>query len=197
MKTKAETETEVRVDDEDLDDVIEIASRMMMDEEESLSLDELREVGRDLDIPEEYLDRARKELEVQRAEERKAERRALEEKKSGRLIVASVAALLTALLLGWIGFAHSALSTLHAELETARAQVENVRERQADIEKLYEERAASPDRDAELIGAQNRVRVETKRYSELAAKYNARAAGLAGGVATALTSLPGEVPVSP
>ena len=52
------------------------------------------------------------------------------------------------------------------------------------------------DSDAELLGAENRVRVEQKRYDEAAAKYNAEARGVGAGLARTFVGLPAEVPMS-
>lgn len=195
--TKTETQTDVQVAHADVDDVVEIAARMMAAEEGLLSAEELHEIGRDLDIPEEYMERARKELEVKRkAAERKEREERAERELRKKVLIGGSAALVLVLAI-WTFGASSSLRGLHADVEAQRAQVENVRARKVTVTEMYRGRGPSPDRDAELIGAENRIRVESKRYAELAAKYNARAQSFPGSLATALTSLPSSVPANP
>lgn len=190
-------ELKVQVAEADVDDVIEIAAKMMAEEEGQLSLTELQEVGEELDIPAEYVERAQKEL----VEQRKREKAELEAKvafKRNVFLAGGGAAVVLALVLG-VGTmtTGSTLAAIHADVEAARAQVENVKARKASVEELYKGQPDSPDKMAELMGAENRVRVETKRYSEAAAAYNRKADGLFAGMARAVKGLPAEVPTTP
>ncbi len=97
-----------------------------------------------------------------------------------------------------IGIANhgSELSELYAEVGRAHAQVLNVRERQAATLQQWLEAPASPDRDAEISGAENRVRIERARYDEAASAFNAASAGPWGGLCAAVYGLPHAVRLS-
>jgi hypothetical protein len=83
-----------------------------------------------------------------------------------------------------------------AEVERAHAQVKNVIERQEAVEVRYRDAPQGPDRDAELSGAENRVRIERARYDKVAAQYNADAGAGLGGLWTRLFGMPARVPLS-
>lgn len=88
------------------------------------------------------------------------------------------------------------VTTAWADVERTRAQVVNVRERQAEVVARVKGQAPTPEHEAELSGAANRVRVERRRYDEAAAAYNASTAGTLARLAARLHGLPATVPSS-
>lgn len=194
---KAQVQTEVKVAEADVDDVVEIALQMMDEDEGQLSLEELREIGDDLDIPAEYIERAQTELQKTRAET-KAETKAKTEQQAAVIRKALLGGGIVVLLVtGWAYFALSGLSTLHAAVEAQGAQVANVTARKTEVLKAYAGKPDSPDKTAEVIGAENRIRVENKRYSEFAADYNAAAGQFPAVIFHGVAGLPDSVPVTP
>jgi hypothetical protein len=182
--------------EEDVDDVIGHAEAIKKSDEGKLSLDDMKAVGRELDIEDRYVEKAVEKLEVLRREERAKE--ALAAARVKRAVTFGGAAFAVLLVVTSV-MTLSAKSTLNASLSDVRAkraQVHSVVERKGRVEALYQGRGPSPDRDAELLGAENRVRVEQKRYDEAAAKYNADAQGLGAGLATGMFGLPKSVPMS-
>lgn len=184
------------IDEDDVDDVIGHAERIKLGEEGKLSLDELKAVGRELDLEDRHVELAVHELEAERKQaQAQAARLSARRRKLASFVAIGVAMLIA--LLGALTL--SARSALHASLgdvQSKAAQLESVRERQARVQAMYAGRAATLDSDAELLGAENRVRVEQKRYDEAAARYNAEARGLGAGLATSLFELPDRVPMS-
>jgi len=190
-------QVQVQVAEEDVDDVIEIAARIMMEEEGQLTLAELQEVGEELDIPAEYIERAQKQLQTDRAQAKVQLQKELEDKKRFKMVGLFGGVGLVSVVSLWTLITASTLSSLHAEVEASKAQVQNVQARKQTVAEMLKDRPNSPDKDAELIGAENRIRVETKRYSDAASKYNSKSNGIFGGIASSLTGLPKQVPASP
>lgn len=177
---------------DDVDDVIGIASEMQATDAEHLSVEELREVAVDLDVPERYVTPAIEELARRRAallatEQRRTRRRRV-------VLLASLA--LLGILVIWALTGQASLSREFAAVEAARAQVENVIALRAKRVAEWGARPDSRERSAELSGADNRVAVERKRYDSVAQVYNASARAFPGSVWTALFGLPSEVPSS-
>lgn len=118
-------------------------------------------------------DRAQALLHQERAEDRRFE---VAEQTRKRFMLQLGGALLGAgLLLGGIAAQQtgSRLSGLHAAVAQAKSQLISVRERRAQVVARFEQAPESEGRDAELSGAENRVRVEMKHYDDAAAEYNA------------------------
>lgn len=67
----------------------------------------------------------------------------------------------------------SALATAWAEVDRAEAQVKNVHQRQLELQKQLAATEASESKNAQLEGAENRVRVERARFQTAAAAYDA------------------------
>ena len=181
---------------EDVDDVIGAAEAIKRSEEDQLSLAELMAVGRELDLDERHVERAVEKLATDRKEQ---QARQLLLAARRRKLLAWVGGALLALVLLVSVVTLAARSTLTGSLaavEQKRAQVHSVVERQARVKALYAGRAATSESDAELLGAENRVRIEQRRYDEAAARYNADAKGLGAGLARALFGLPEAVPMS-
>lgn len=183
------------IDAEDVDDIVGIAAEMMQRDEGRLAAEDLQAVGRELDIPPEYMERARAELARRRTE---TARRAAA-KKALRRKLALGGALVLLLGAGIAALAYSStadeLRALHRDVAAGAAQVRNVQDRRAAIDARLGHREPTPDVDAELIGAENRVRVEAQRYAQVAARYNEVASsGWASWVAS-IAGLPDQVPL--
>lgn len=141
-------------------------------------------------------DRALALLRKQQARERHEARLRDERRKQARVLAGAIALTLVALM-GLAGVnTHAKLRDLHAQVERARAQVANVRERQEAVVTRFASAEASVGREAELSGAENRVRIERARYDEAAAVYNAAVGSAWGAACAAVTGLPERAPLS-
>lgn len=141
-------------------------------------------------------DRALALLRKQHAAERHAARLRAEQHKRTQQIVGAAALALVVLLGIAVATTHGELRERHALVERARAQVENVRERQVAVVARFAGAEASVGREAELSGAENRVRIERARYDEAAATYNAAAGSAWAGLCARITGLPARAPLS-
>lgn len=159
-------------DYDDVDDVMELAERLRSEDVVRFSASEMAEMGGELGIPAEYIEQARSQLKERRLlEERQALEKAAAQKKM-MLFGAMGAAVLVAVV-GIVSLgASSKVGRLAEVADSAIAQVESVRERQVSVKALLADRPDSPDKDAELIGAENRLRVELKRCNEAVVRYN-------------------------
>ncbi len=191
------TDSKGSIDAEDVDDLVGIAAEMMNHDEGRLDREDLNAVGRELDIPPEYMERARVELARRRAEAA----RVAAAKKALRTRIGIGAAAAAALATVIVGFAYSStasdLHALHEDVEARAAQVRNVEARQQSVTARLGDREPTPDVDAELIGADNRVRVETQRYGTAAADYNEAVSGAWASWVAGVAGLPGHVPSEP
>ncbi|MFP4596688.1 MAG: hypothetical protein ACLFVJ_00465 [Persicimonas sp.] len=185
---------------EDVDDVIALAERLRADDQEMLSDEELEEVGADVGIPARYIEQAKRDLAEQRAQEQRqakqAEREAARAAKTRRKLAigaAAAIALLGSILAIWSMSATSELRGLHAEVESHRAEVDNVRARKVAIERQFADRPDSLEKDAQIVGSQNRLRVAIRRYNEAVARYNAEAQSFPNTLWTGSESLPTRV----
>ncbi|WP_437288296.1 hypothetical protein [Sorangium sp. So ce406] len=195
MKTRAterEAEPSEKIDYEDVDEVIALAARLAEADKDRLRIEDLERVGAELEIPPHHVRRAVEELAARRqreAAQQLAARRRL------RWAGAALAGIV--LVLGGITLsARASLAQARAEVQRRRAQVENVVERRERTRARHEGAAPSPERDAELAGADNRVSIERRRYDEDASAYNALASGLSEQLAARLFRLPARVPLS-
>ncbi len=194
---------EPSIERDDVDDVIAHAEQLRIEDERDLSLEDVKAVGRELDIEPAYIEKAVAKRETEKREQAAAEA-ALRVERQKQLALArkvglggAVAVVLGCLVI-WLGAQSRAseLRSLDAEVARARAQLVSVTERQARVETEYRPRSPSPDRDAELLGAENRVRVERSRYDEAAAAYNAARGRSFGGWAARLYDVPARAPLS-
>ncbi len=181
-----------KVDYEDVDDVIGIAAEMMHAQADMLSVQELEEVARELEIPAEFVARAVSELDRRREARSQAEAVASNKRKK---FAASVGAVVGFMLL-WMVLDHSMLSGQWTSVEQAHAQVVNVIERQQATEARYAALKESVDKDAELAGSENRVRIERRRYDEAAGSYNARVRRFPTNLWISSTAMPKRAPMS-
>lgn len=181
---------------EDVDDVIGLAARLKEADEERLTVEELEEVARELEIEPEYVARAVDALRRRRLEQ--AERSQATQARRRKLVVgvAAVVAGLCGVVVATGLVGRGGLSERLSTSKQKRAQVVNVVERRARVEARLKGLPQTPDREAELIGSENRVRIETKRYDEAAARYNTYASSIPGLVAVALFRMDARLPLS-
>ncbi|WP_437958343.1 hypothetical protein WME76_00940 [Sorangium sp. So ce119] len=195
MKTRAmerEAEPSEKIDYEDVDEVIALAARLAEADKDRLRIEDLERVGAELEIPPHHVRRAVEELAARRQREAAQE---IAGRRRLRWAGAALAGIV--LVLGGITLsARASLEQARAEVQRRRAQVENVVERRERTRARHEGAAPSPERDAELAGADNRVSIERRRYDEDASAYNALASGLSEQLAARLFRLPARVPLS-
>jgi hypothetical protein len=184
--------TSRNIDYEDVDDIIGVAAELEQLDADRLSVEELTEVGRELQIPERFIAPAIAEL--RRRRDAKLAAAAAAARRRRYLFIGAGALGGLALLAALVG--QRSLATAHAEVARARAQLVNVRERQQDTRALWEASSNARERLAELSGADNRVRVERQRYDEAAAAYNASAGAFPNRLWTAFFGYPTSVPSS-
>lgn len=151
---------------------MELAERLRSEDVVKFSASEMAEMGSELGIPAEYIEQARSQLKERRLrEERLAAEKAAQKKKRMRL--GGIAAVVVAAVMGlWSMSASSKVGRLAEAADASIAQVASVKERQASVQAMLANRPDSPDKDAELIGAENRIRVELKRCNEAVVRYN-------------------------
>ncbi len=188
---------------DDVDDVIGIAAELRQRQAELLTVEELEEVARELDIEPQYVQRAVSELAARRARVRVAEAEAARvgaataaRRKRWLAYALAVVACVAVVVLGG---AYGAASTMRAELaevQRTRAQVRTVVERQAAVEARWRDAPDGVERNAELSGAENRVAIERRRYDEAATRYNSAGGGFFAALAASWFELPEQVPLS-
>lgn len=188
------TESNDETDYEDVDDIIGIAERLKQKNQESLSDEELQEVGAELGIPAEYIDQARDELERRRREERTREERLEKRRRRWRRrgLIAGGALLVVFGLWSWIATAK--LNQSYSAVESHRSEVRNQLDRKAAIREQFADQPDSPEKQAQLTGSENRVRVAIQRYNDVAADYNRRARSFPASLWKSIVGLPDEVP---
>ena len=193
---KAEVEAPAKVAYEDVDDVIAAAARAMDQEASYLSVEELQQVAEELDIPARLVQPAIEEVRRRREKELAAERAALRARRRAIRIGAGVSAGLGVVLAIWALVQRSSMQEALLAAQSQRSQVVNVIDRQGATHAQWDDASDSAEKRAELSGAENRVRVERKRYDELATAYGREASSLMGKVWVSLGGYPAELPLS-
>ncbi|WP_438017722.1 hypothetical protein WMF18_00865 [Sorangium sp. So ce315] len=181
-----------KVDYEDVDEVIALAARLAEADKDRLRIEDLERVGAELEIPPHNVRRAVEELAARRQREAAQRTAAQRRRRWAGAAVSAIALVLGGVLLS----ARASLEQARVEVERRRAQVENVVERRERTRARHEGAAPSPERDAELAGADNRVSIERRRYDQDAGAYNALASGLSEQLVAHLFGLPARVPLS-
>ncbi len=194
MSTESADDAKVRY--EDVDDVIAAAAKAKNEEEELLSVEELEQVAAELDIPQHLVAPAVETVRQRREAELAAERARAVRAKQVRLGVLAGGGVLGVIVLVLAITTYSSLRDAKLAAERQRAQVINVQERQQATAVQWASAADSPDKQAELSGAENRVRVERARYDELATEYRRHAGGVFGWLARTLAGYPDTLPLS-
>ena len=117
-------------------------------------------------------ERAQLELQKERFEKRRIELAAAARRRFALQLAGLIS--VCALVIGGIAFTQTSgeLSKAWAEVERARAQVRNVQARQQEVKARLATAEPGINRDSELEGAENRVRVERGHYDQAAAAYN-------------------------
>lgn len=157
---------------DDVDEVMELAERLRSEAVVEFSASEMAEIGDELGIPAEYIEQARNQLKERRLlEEKQALEKAAQQKKMVRFGVIGGVVLVSVMSI-WSMSASSKVGKLATAADAAIAQVESVQERQKSVKAMLAGRPDSPDKDAELIGAENRLRVELKRCNDAVVLYN-------------------------
>lgn len=190
---------------EDVDDLIHTATRLMQKDAapDTLTADDVRQIGKELDIPAEYIDQALVKLEERRREEARAKQEAERQRQARRerlrrwALGAAVGIAVGGAVLGMVSISiRNGLQSSLAEVTRQRAQVHNVVERRARVQERYATSAPGPERDAQLSGADNRVSVEQRRYDEAATRYNTSASAFPASWVVGFSGLPSSVPLS-
>ena len=190
------TTTAERVARADIDDVIAIAAKAKDAQEESLSVEELEQVALEIDLPAALIKPAVEELRRRRELVLASERAQAQTRVRRNRLVAGIAGGMVVALMSWGLLARAAVQAAWLEVDRCRAQVVNVLDRQVATQAQWARAPDSPDKHAELSGADNRVRVERKRYDDAVSSYRREASGLAGRVVVALGDYPRDPPLS-
>ncbi len=180
----------------DVDDVIEAAAQAHAVERETLSVEEVQDVARQLQIPAELVAPAIAVVRKRRRDQLAADAAAAAATAMRLKVLGGVAAALAAIVLAWGLAARSSVRAAWSRVEKHRAQVLNVRDRQRATKVQWEGVADSPRRSAELTGAENRVRVEQKNYDAAAVEYNDTASGVMARLVVTWGDYPESVPLS-
>ena len=188
--------TDDKVAYEDVDEVIAAAARAKDREASFLSVEELQEVAAELDIPARLLGPAIEEVRRRRELELARERADAAAAMRRRKIALYGGAALAVVLVVWGLVARASVRDAMLDAEKQRSQVVNVMDRQVATRAQWADAPDSPDKRAELSGAENRVRVERQRYDEIATEYRRRASSLGGRVVVWLGGYPPELPLS-
>jgi hypothetical protein len=190
------SEQKTMIERHELDDIIGEAARQKQVAEDSLTIEEVEEVAAELDIDEEYVEAAVHELQRRQELAEKQRKRAEDRASRMRKIAAWGIGAVAAICLVMFAIAFTRLNSTLSAAEQQRAQVESVVERQIATVEQYEGQPTSIEKNAAIEGAENRVRVEIRRYDEAAGTYNKVARGLFGGAVTSMLGMPGELPLS-
>jgi hypothetical protein len=181
-----------RIDYEDVDQVIGLAAEMAHADEGRLSVSDLEDIARQLDIPDRYVRPA-----VRALEKRRKARAALERRRDRRRRVAGAVLGASLVVLGVLMMlAHQDFVGRLADVERQKAQVRSVLDRREEVHERYYGKELDPSREAELAGADNRVRIEMRRYDEAASAYNARVGSFPGSFWSVFLDVPGRLPLS-
>lgn len=176
----------------DVEEVIAAAAKANDERQDQVSVEELQEMAAQLDIPAELIEPAivevRRRREAQLATERE---RAIRRKRLG-LGAVIAGGVLAVIVLVWLVTTHSALQDSKLAVDRQHAQVVNVMERQRATTQQWSSAPDSPDKQAELTGAESRVRIERARYDELVTTYRKDA----GGLGSWLLGYPSTLPLS-
>ena len=191
----SDTPRDETVDQDDVDDVIGIASEIAEAQNEQavgLRRSDVVEIGAELGLEAGHVEQA---IDVLQEREEAAEQRSRVRAKIAIIAGASVAAIaMIALILAFVG--RSGVRSARADVDKARAQVRNVMDRQANVEQRLTGAELDSERDAELAGAENRVAIEKRRYDDAATRYNEKAGSFPGSWGATMFGLPKRAPLS-
>lgn len=188
-----------KISDDEVDDIIGIASDIAEEDRQrqaQLDVGDVVQIGEELGLDGHHVEQAVDELRdrQQRDAEDNARRRKQIKKYLTVTAVAVGVVFALLLLMGLMG--RSSLRELSAEVDKKRAQLQNVVERQQKVDARYANMPSTPEHDAEIDGALNRVSIERRRYDEAATRYNTEAGSLTGSLAATFFGMPETVPPS-
>lgn len=201
------------VDASNVDEVIGVAAQLAQAQKDTLTVEELQQIGAQLDLAPEHIARA---VEVLEARQKEAEARRAARTRQLRIVAVVALALLALGALGAVLSGRSTTAELQAAWEPAhsaqtradslRAQLVAAQQRRADVERTLTGPlgdAAAPDRAALLEGALNRVGIARRRfadaassYASLAEQYNRTSRGAWARFWAARAGLPASLPSS-
>ena len=164
--------TNKNIDVDDLDDIIGIAERLQEEDTDKMSFEEIAAVAKELDISVEYLQKAIDELKKKRLLEEQESKKQTELEKTHKTMrtKGTVFFIVVGLVSGF--YSYGSLTAKVAEVELHHSNVAGALERQKNTEKRYKEASRTAAVDAELDGAENRVRIAQQRYDRAASQYN-------------------------
>ena len=183
------------VADDEVDDIIGIASEIAEEDrarDAQLDVDDVVRIGEELGLDDHHVERAVDELRERQQQDAEASARRKKHVLIGAGVVAAFLALL--FILGLSG--RSSLRDLQSDVNEKRAQLQNVMDRQREVNARYAGQAATPERDAELAGATNRVAIERRRYDQAVNRYNTEAGSLTGSLGVTFFGMPENLPLS-
>ncbi|NBD13891.1 MULTISPECIES: LemA family protein [Corallococcus] len=186
---------------DDVNELIATATRLMQKDAapDTLTPDDVRRIGEELDIPARYVDQALEALAKRReaqAREALARERLSRQRRARLRKGAWVGAAVVGLMAVSGLVVRNGLTSTLSDVARQRAQVRNVVDRRESLRARLGLLTPGLERDAELSGADNRVAVEQRRYDERAAGYNASAASFPTNWVVRLSGLPPVLPLS-
>lgn len=185
-----------RIAIDDVDDVIEAAAKAHAVERETLSVEEVLDVARQLQLPGELVVPAIARVRKQRRERLAADAERATQAAKRLQVIAGIAATVVLALVAWGASARAHVRDAWSRVEKHRVEVVDVRDRQRATKARWAEVADSPRKHAELSGAENRVRVEHHSYDAAAVAYNDVASGLMAELVVEWSDYPESVPLS-
>lgn len=186
-----------KIDVNDLDDIIAIAEQLQGEEEpERLSFEEVQAIAKELDISTEAVQKAFLVLEEGRVkqaqeEQKQQERKALRNKRITQACLVAMICILLSFL-----FSYNTLTHQSTEVELHISYVQTALDRQAVIQKRYGTLEPTLDSNAELDGAENRVRVAQRRYDKAVNDYNRSSLSILHRVWIVFLGFPQRYPLS-
>jgi len=95
-----------------------------------------------------------------------------------------------------VGWTITDLKSLAERVAAQHAQVRTVTVRRAATQAQWATQPVSPERNAEIAGATNRVAIELRRYDVVVRSYNKLSGSWRGALARRIEGLPGRMPYS-
>ena len=188
--------TNKNIDIDDLDDLIGIAERLREEDTDKMSFEEMAAIAKELNISPEYLQKAIKELEKKRQQEEEDKQKSIQEQKASAKTLKYTSFAIGGVLFLSCLFSYASLSGKDADVELQRSMVGNALERQKVVQKRYGKESPTPEVNASIDGAENRVRIAKQRYDKAATVYNATARSFLHRPWAGLLGFPSKQPLS-
>ena len=176
----------------DIEKVIEIACELRRTQADRLSFTDVRDVGLQVGLKPALIEEAVRTL-VARRQAREMLRRRLR-----RWAVFLVLGLLVCGVfgVGCLTVWADQVRAQHTMVLRSASQVSNVLARQKFVRSRYQSRPSDQERDAMLDGAENRVRIEMRRYDDMVERYNSLLAKAHLRLGAFWVDLPASMPLS-